>query len=76
MASFYKIEENIYLPCMEDSSLRVGFEPFKIEMKSPLDGVDSGLCSAGGVIIVDGQCLYYCKSNELEGYLSKNHANL
>ena len=40
-------------------------------MKSPLDGVDNGSCSAGGVIIVNNQCLYYCKSNELEGYLSK-----
>ena len=67
MASFYKIAENTYLPCREDNSLRVGFEPFKIEMKNPLDGVDSGLCSAGGVTIVDGQSLYYFKSNELEG---------
>ena len=71
MASYYKIGENIYLPCREDNSLRVGFEPFKFEVKSPLDGVENGSCSAGGVITVNNQCLYYCKSNELEGCSSK-----
>ena len=71
MALFYKIAENTYLPCREDNSLRVGFEPFKNEMKNPLDGIDSGLCSAGGVMNVDGQSFFYCKSNEYEGYYSK-----
>ena len=67
MESYYKIGENIYLPCREDNSLRVGFKPFKFEVKSPLDGVENGSCSAGGVKFVNDKCLYYCKSDELEG---------
>ena len=63
MESYYKIGENIYLPCREDNSLRIGFEPFKLEVKSPLDGVENGSCSAGGVNFVNDQCLYYCKSD-------------
>ena len=67
MEFYYKVGENIYLPCREDNSLRIGFEPFKPEAKSPLDGVENGSCSAGGVKFVNGKSMYYCKSDELEG---------
>ena len=67
MEYFYKVGENINLPCRDNNSLRLGFEPFKFEAKNPLDGIEGGSCSAGGGKLENGKFIFYCKSNELEG---------
>ena len=72
MEDFYKVGEQIYLACRDDNSLRLGFEPFKLEAKSPLDGIEGESCSAGGGVFENGKFTFYCKSNVLEGSSSQN----
>ena len=68
MEFFYKVGENIYLPCRDDNSLRIGFEPFKLEAKSPLDGIEGGSCSSGGAKLENGKPTFYCKSDENKSF--------
>ena len=67
MEQFYKVLENVYLPCRENNILQLGFEPFKHVAKSPLDGIEIGSSSAGGGRMDNGSFTLYCKSDEFEG---------
>ena len=67
MEQFYKVLENVYLPCRENNILRLGFEPFKHVAKSPLEGIEIGSSCAGGGRMDNGSFTLYCKSDEFEG---------